>query len=112
MSIDMKIFALILFILIPGISSAESVTVKYRGLVNLTPFSCNTVTRSSFIQRVCYDSAEQYMLINLSGIYYHYCEIPAETVSQLLGADSMGGYYNAAIKGRFDCRVNHMPAYR
>jgi hypothetical protein len=45
---------------------AETVEVKYRGSVDLTPFACDTVTRSSFVQRVCYDEKNAYMLINLS----------------------------------------------
>ena len=98
--------------LIFGQANAETVYVKYRGLVDLAPFTCETITRSSFIQRVCYDSREQYMIINLQGIYYHYCEIDARTVDQLLTAQSMGRFYNAAIKGRFDCRIHRVPAYR
>jgi hypothetical protein len=43
---------------------AETVQVKYRGEVNLEPFACTDVTRSSFIYRVCFDKANDYMLIN------------------------------------------------
>jgi hypothetical protein len=39
----------------------------------------------------------------LKATYYPYCEIPAETVQALLGAPSMGSYYNAHIKTRFAC---------
>jgi hypothetical protein len=91
--------------------SSETVEVKYRGLVDLRSFSCNQVTRSSFINRVCYDSANEYMLISLNGVYYHYCEIDNGTVAALLSADSMGRYYNASIKGRFDCRTRRVPTY-
>jgi hypothetical protein len=91
---------------------AETVYVKYRGAVDLAPFKCEVITRSSFVQRVCYDRSERYMIINLQGTYYHYCEIDAGTVNNLLDAKSMGRYYNATIKGRFDCRTNRMPAYR
>ena len=90
---------------------SESVDVKYRGTVNLAPFVCTDVQRSSFIKRVCYDKPHLYMLINLNGIYYHYCAIDAATVASLMSADSMGRSYNAAIKGRFDCRVNRGPDY-
>jgi hypothetical protein len=90
---------------------AESVSVKYRGEVDLKPFLCADITRSSFINRVCYDSANDYMLISLNGIYYHYCEIGNGTVSALLGAESMGRFYNASIKGRFDCRTHRVPRY-
>jgi hypothetical protein len=88
---------------------AESVYVKYRGEVDLKFFDCANVTRSSFIQRVCYDKRNQYMLISLNGTYYHYCEIDADTVSSLLNAPSMGQFYNASIKGDFDCRVRRLP---
>jgi hypothetical protein len=93
------------------LAHSESVDVKYRGVVNLAPFSCTDVERSSFVRRVCYDKANQYMLINLNGVYYHYCAIDAGSVASLMSADSMGRYYNAAIKGRFDCRLHRVPDY-
>ena len=77
----------------------EVVTVKYRGPVNLAPFKCDAITRSSFIERVCYDAANSYMLIDLNGTWYHYCEIDSSTVSSLMAADSMGQFYNRSIKG-------------
>jgi KTSC domain len=89
----------------------EVVTVKYRGPVSLAPFKCDAITRSSFIERVCYDAANSYMLIDLSGTWYHYCEIDADTVSNLMAADSMGRFYNQSIKGRFDCRTHRVPHY-
>jgi hypothetical protein len=106
-------FALSLLISFGAASAAqaESVNVKYRGLVNLAPFACEDITRSSFIERVCYDPKNTYMLIDLKGTWYHYCEIDQQTVSDLLAAGSMGRYYNASIKGRFDCRTHRVPDY-
>ncbi|MGO9237411.1 MAG: KTSC domain-containing protein [Methylocella sp.] len=69
------------------------------------------MTRSRFIQRVCYDTKNTYMLINLSGACYHYCEIDQGTVSGLLKAESMGRFFNASIKSRFYCRTHRVPAY-
>jgi hypothetical protein len=91
---------------------AESVEVKYRGLVDLRHFECNDISRSSFIKRVCYDPPNEYMVINLNGIYYHYCQIDDATVHELLSADSMGRFYNTQVKGRFDCRVYRVPNYQ
>jgi hypothetical protein len=91
---------------------AEVVIVKYRGPVDLKPFQCNSVARSSLVNRVCYDRPERYMLVSVNGIYYHYCEIDPNTVSRFLAADSMGRFFNANIKGRFDCRVLRVPAYK
>jgi hypothetical protein len=61
-------------------------------LVLVKPFDCADITRSTFIRRVCYDKANEYMLINLNGTYYHYCQIDPDTVTALKTADSMGRY--------------------
>jgi KTSC domain len=92
-------------------AAAERVNVKYREEVNLAPFECTPITRSSFVQRVCYDRDNSYMLVDLKGTYYHYCEIDGETVAKLLHADSVGWFFNANVKGRFDCRTHHVPNY-
>jgi KTSC domain len=92
-------------------AQAESAYVKYRGEIDLKHFECTDITRSSFIRRVCYDPRQEYMLISLNGTFYHYCEIDAGTVSSLLEAPSMGRFYNASIKGSFDCRVHRVPQY-
>lgn len=97
---------------ISGAAHADAVNVKYRGVVDLAPFQCESVSRSSLVTRVCYDRKEQYMVIGLQGTYYHYCEIGAGTVAALRGAESMGRFFNSNIKGRFDCRTNRVPVYR
>jgi hypothetical protein len=90
----------------PGLPAAKSevVTVKYRGPVSLAAFKCDTITRSSFIERVCYDEKNAYMLINLSGTWYHYCEIGRGTVSSLLAAESIGCIACRSIEGARDHR--------
>jgi hypothetical protein len=95
---------------------SETVDVKYRGVVDLTPFACTDMPRSSFIQRVCYDKAQSYVLINLRGIYYHYCEMHAASVEAFLTAPSMGQFYNQNVKGSgsdgpYDCRTHRIPSY-
>ncbi len=104
--------AIALTVAMSGATHAETVNVKYRGVVDLAPFQCESVSRSSLVTRVCYDRKEQYMIIGLQGTYYHYCEIDPGTVNALRGAESMGRYFNSNIKGRFDCRTNRVPAYR
>ena len=85
-------------------AGAETVLVKYAGPVNLDDFACESVTRSNFINRVCYQPERAYMVILLGNTYYHYCRIPPVEVAGLKSASSMGRYYNAYIKGRYDCR--------
>lgn len=105
-------FIAIAYILFSTPVSAESVFVKYRGAVDLAPFECELITRSSLIKRLCYDPKESYVIVNLTGTYYHYCEVPAGIVASWYQADSMGRYYNARIKGQYDCRVYRMPLYQ
>ncbi|MGY4160207.1 MULTISPECIES: KTSC domain-containing protein [unclassified Bradyrhizobium] len=100
--------------LVAASASAETVDVKYRGAVDLKPFACTDIARSSFIQRVCYDKAQSYMLINLRGTYYHYCELPPAVLDAFLAAPSMGQFYNQNIKGTgadgpYDCRTHRVP---
>ncbi len=97
-------------------ADAETVDVKYRGPVDLKPFVCQDVTRSSFINRVCYDANEKYMLIQLKATYYHYCELPQAILTALLNAESIGKFHNANIKGSgsdgpYDCRTHRFPKY-
>jgi hypothetical protein len=97
-------------------SAAETINVKYYGLLDLKPFSCTDVTRSSFINRACYDKTKQFMVVQLKGTYYPYCEMPAAAFEAFLNASSMGQYYNAKIKGSgndgpFDCRTHAAPKY-
>jgi KTSC domain len=91
-------------------------TVDVRGPVDLKTFERRDTNRSSFIQRVCYDKAQSYMIINLRGTNYHYCELPPTTFDGLMGAPSMGQFYNQNIKGSgsdgpYDCRTHRVPAY-
>ena len=101
----------ILLLTLIAVVHAETVIVKYRGLVDLSHFDCQTVTRSSVIKRLCYDPKERYVIVNLTGTYYHYCEVPSRTIDAWKNAPSMGSFYNAKIKGRFDCRNAHVPQY-
>jgi hypothetical protein len=108
--------AAVFFALAPAMVSAETVDVKYRGPVDLAPLSCTDTPRSSFIQRACYDKIESYMLINLRGVYYHYCELPVGTFGALMAAPSMGQFCNQNITGSgsdgpFDCRAHRVPSY-
>src|SRR6476660_10556354 len=107
--------ALVLLLFTAEVRS-ETVDVKYRGSVDLKTFECRDTPRSSFIQRVCYDKPQSYMLINLKGVYYHYCELPPATHDALMAAPSMGQFYNQNITGTgsdgpYDCRTHRVPTY-
>lgn len=108
--------AALLFLAFICPAAAESVDVEYRGEVPLDTFDCTDTTRSSFINRVCFDSEQNYLVIQLDDTYYDYCEIPEDTINELLAAPSMGEFYNEFIKGDgnggpFDCRTHDAPEY-
>ena len=99
-----------------GWAEAETIAVKYYGSLDLKTFSCTDISRSSFINRACYDKANQFMVVQLQSVYYPYCEIPAVVYAAFLSADSMGKFYNANIKGTgsdgpYDCRTHRKPVY-
>ena len=110
-----QLLSLALFAWASGVQ-AETVDVKYRGPVDLSPFRCTDTPRSSFVERVCYDKPNRYMVIRLNSTYYHYCELPEATFSAFMAADSMGQYFNSNIKGSgkdgpYDCRTHKVPTY-
>jgi hypothetical protein len=49
---------ILLLLLSASLALAETVDVKYRGPLDLAPFACTDVARSSFIRRVCFDKAK------------------------------------------------------
>ena len=93
-------------------ANAERVYVKARGEVDLAPFRCENVSRSVNVKRLCYDEREEYVLVSLKGVWYHFCGVPPTTVDTWKKASSKGRYYNDNILGHYDCSVTHAPAYR
>jgi hypothetical protein len=90
---------------------SETVDVQGRGAVDLSPFECRDINRSSLIQRVCYDRAKSYLIVGIKGVYDQYCELPQPAFDGLMGAPSMGQFFNQNIRGsgrdgRYDCRTH------
>ena len=101
-------------VLICQVAAAETVQVKYHGLVSLDAFACADVKEGSDVSRICYDKAERYMVIRLKTTYYHYCDIDAATVQGFQGASSKRQFFETRIRGSgadgpFDCRTHPIP---
>lgn len=101
-------------VLLCQFAMAETVQVKYHGVVSLDAFACTEVKDSSDVSRICYDKAERYMGIQLKTTYYHYCGIDAATVQGLQSASSKRQFFEARIRGSgkdgpFDCRTHPIP---
>ena len=92
-------------------ASAECIPVKYRETcVPVEKLECKKPV-SSFVNQVCYDASNKYMVILLKTTWYHYCGIPQEKVTTLENAESPGRYYNAEVKGKFGCQGQPVPSY-
>lgn len=106
-----KLFLILILSAISSASLAESIFVKYRGNLDLTHFQCE-LTEGSTVRRLCYDSKEEYAVVKLKNTYYHYCEIPAQIISNWRQATSLDTYYYSNVKGNYDCRVLRVPTYQ
>ena len=93
----------------------ETIEVRDRGSIDLTPLACRDINRSSIIQLVCYDSAQRYLIVSVDGVYDQYCDLPASSFDGLMAAPSMGQFFNRNIRrsgpvGRYDCRTHRTPS--
>ena len=59
---------------------------------------------SSLVYDAWFSARDNYLVINLQGVNYHYCAVPRSVWSGLNSAPSRGAYYRQAIRGNFDCR--------
>jgi hypothetical protein len=94
--------------------AAEIVDVRDRGAVDLKPFNCQDITRSSVISRVCYDTESRRMLVQRHAVYQQYCDLPKDTLDAFLSAPSMGRFFKANIEGAdgsapYVCRTHKVP---
>ena len=90
---------------------SETVETGERHFVDLGTFECRDITRSTVLQRVCYDRARQDLVVGVGGAYERYCGVPPDTVEHLLGAPSMGRFFNQKLKReiggvRYACPAN------
>ena len=97
-------------------ADAETVNIEYRGAVDLKPFVCQDITRSSLVNRVCYDAPNRTMIVQLNSVYSQVCDVPEAARDSFLNAPSMGQYYNANIKGSgaeapYRCKPHRAPKH-
>jgi hypothetical protein len=94
--------------------SPKYIQVKYRDdsvNVNSGGFLYSDMSKSSFVGDAWYDEDEEYMIIQLSDSYYHYCDIGLLEWYGLIGSESHGSFYNSNIKGSYNCRNSYIPTY-
>lgn len=81
---------------------AETIEIRDRGTVDLKSFGCQDITRSSLINRVCYDAADHSMLVRRYVTWQQYCDVPRDTLDAFLNAPSMGRFFKTDIEARPD----------
>ena len=95
---------------------SEAVDVRDRGAVDLATFECRDTSRSSVIQRACYNRAQAAMIVSVKGTYYQYCDLPSATFDGLMTAPSMGQFFKQNFAGagsdrRYDCGTRRETSY-
>jgi KTSC domain len=103
--------AALLFHLLSAPIGPETVDLGNSTTVDLSTFECRDITRSTMIQRVCYDATGRALLVAIRGSYQHYCGVPAATFDALMNAPSMGIFVNRVLRiagadGRYACRTS------
>ena len=73
---------------------SQNIYVKYRGSVDVghPRFEYLNTSKSSLVRGAWYDDENDYMVINLSGTYYHYCSFPQSTWNSFSSASSFGSF--------------------
>ncbi len=71
--------------------------------VDIALFEELDTSKSSWVRGAWYDAENEYMVINLSGTYYHYCSLPLSIWEDFKSASSFGSEFNKNIKGKFAC---------
>ncbi|WP_431206627.1 KTSC domain-containing protein [Bradyrhizobium betae] len=105
-----RALAILLAQLVAAPIVSETVETGERRLIDLGTFECRDITRSTVLQRVCYDPAQQDLIVAVGGTYDRYCGVTVDIVERLLGAPSMGRFFKQnlkreAVSGRYDCRT-------
>jgi hypothetical protein len=77
---------------------SEMIEVRGRGDVDLATFECRDINRSTVLQRVCYDRVRNDLIVAVRGSYDRYCGVPVDLVERLMGAPSMGQFFNRNIR--------------
>jgi len=94
--------------------SNEVKTIKYREdsvNINTPAFESVDTSKSSLVRGAWYDQAKEYLIINLQGTNYSYCNVPRYVWLSFKQAKSFGTEYNASIKGHYSCEGLEQPAY-
>lgn len=66
--------------------------------------SCRPISRSSFVQRVCYDDRTRELELKLRGQEFRFVGVEREVVDGLVSAPSAGRYFNDVIKDGYSVR--------
>ena len=98
-------------------STVETVWVKYREPDPWVPVGSPRFLElsnqlGSSVRDAWYDSAAQYMIIDLGGTAYHYCAFPSSKWADLNQSSDRYRHYETTIRGKYDCRyVGTVPDY-
>ena len=93
-------------------SNGNLITIKYRtDPVDISSFQKHDTSDSSFIEKAYYDPSNKYLILKLSWIYYHWCNVPKYIWDDFKSADSYWEYYNEYLRWEYECVSWNTPSY-
>jgi hypothetical protein len=94
-------------------SSTKIIDVKYRWKLSmeLEKVFIGWNTYNWNLPEMYYDPKQRYMIVNLWGIYYHYCWINWNWRTYFKESSNVYDYYEKYIRWKYDCRQWKVPDY-
>ena len=92
------------------LQEAEIVEVSGVGMVDLKPFRCQDITRSSVVSRVCHDEESGRLLVQHHATYRQFDGLSKPVVDAFLDAPSMGQFLRACIERAGESRPPSCPS--
>jgi hypothetical protein len=96
------------------VDCTEDVTVKFRAApVCISSADIVMEPDSSFVRGAWYREPHQYLVVDLKGTKYGYCNVSPEKAAKFANAKSAGKFYSEQLKGKkeHDCRTMPSPMY-
>lgn len=66
---------------------------------------------SGFVNGACYDLTNELLVLKLRDTWYHYYNVPERVWQGFKEADAKGEFYNANIRGVYDCQTHPVVSY-
>ena len=90
---------------------SDCIYVRSNGHVAKNHFTCEAICDSLNIDEVCYDSANEYLVVHYDRAYIQYCGVEEDLVNSFINASEKEKFYNRFFRRQFNCAATPPPEY-